>query len=242
MPNLGKEDRAARRRERRRKRRENQKSSITNIPQPASAGLPMIYDWVEPTTLKEGYKSTAGIVKKPLTLSPSKNEEEYLNITCYGKFSTTLQPNGSYRDFVVDYYVPMIKFSALAKKKGGVSSVDVINRYSEKVGTMKEANGRIAFMVRKDELVIAGDFKKETLAEAIHERLSADLNTIVREIPKGISAEQEHTWEKRVGVFAPNQVQETTLYRCTTCGARYRSVNPAGFPPTMGCFGEKNGA
>jgi len=242
MPNIGKEDKAARRRERRRLRREKNKSTFAYSGEKATIAadkFPMIFDWRDPTSYQEGYKSTATLSKSLTVLGTDKLEEEYLNITCYGKYTMDVQPNGAYREFVMDYFIPLAKLGQLGKKKAGLTSVDIINRHKEKKGTLyAHENGKLCFVVRKDDLIISGDTTKEYLAEHFHEGTQGGCNTIVKTAGKEHTGEHDHQWEKRTGVFAANQVDPTHLYYCSICGVRYKGGN-LGVPPTKGCTGVK---
>lgn len=244
MPNLGKEDKAAKRRERRRLRREKKKGTVI-IPETAKDNpntFPMIYDWKDPVSYDEGFKSTATLVRKVTTLAPSKVDEEFLNLTCYGKF--IFKPNNpdSFREFVLEYYIPMTDVSSLAKKKHKEgATINILNRSREKIGTMYDHEGRLCFIIRRDDLLISGDIDKKRLAEALHEHLSAGADILIKTVPKPHTGEHQHKWEKRVGILKPNQIQETTIYTCTECGVKFKCNHPKGVPPTFGCRPKSEG-
>jgi len=239
MSTISEENKAARRKERRRLRRSKQKVEVTTAGPKAADTYPMIYDQNTPRTYTEGLQTTA--CASVVTLSAKLGgEEPFLNITCYGKRNDNASSTVPYRDFVIDYYIPMDKFSQLGKNKK-VTSVDVLNRAKEKKGTLTATTKTFSLLAQRGELSISGDLNKTQLAEHLADKVFYVFNTIVKVAQE---PQYEHQWEVQKGVFSQSQVDPHSVCKCTKCGAKFVTIAHGaeeGFP-TRGCTvkGESN--
>jgi hypothetical protein len=132
-------------------------------------------------TYTDGYESSATIEKISI------KDKEFLQITCYGKWSL-IPTDHTYRDFVAIYRVPMIKFSALAKKRELIPPVDILGDLDTRAGLISHSPEGFEFITKYRSLSISGRLNRDDLARALFEEDYLQCPILIKQVSQSVEA------------------------------------------------------